>query len=186
MKNRKINVLLLSSLFILTSCNNSNNESNNDTYKVDENKVLVKDFTLKDAKECVDIYYKFEYEQEDFRKNSKLDIYYYLGSYGNSKIVLMQDTGISDIGNDHNETIKVDQYDLINEEKIEDFTFRWHFDKFCVRNPRVYYQDNMYSITDAYNNKILSYNDLSILNDIWNNKRSEYKVFYRFLGENLL
>ncbi len=182
MKNRKINLLLLSSLFVLASCNNSNNES----YKVDENKILVKDFTLKDAKECVDTYYKCEYESEDFRNNSVLDIYYYLGSYSDSKIVLMQDKGISNVGNQYNITIKVDQYDLINEEKIENFIFSWHFDKFCVRNPRVYYKDNIYSITDAYNNKILSYDDISTLNDIWNNKRSEYEVFYRFVGENLL
>ena len=182
MKSKKINLLLISSLFVLTSCNNSNNA----TYKVDENKILVKDFTLKDAKDCADIYYKFQYENEDSRKNSKLDIYYYLGTYGDSKIVLMQDTYFDNVGNQNEGSTKVDQYDLINEEKIEDFSFKWHFYKLCVRNPRVYYKNNIYSITDAYNNKILCYDDISTLNDIWNNKRSEYEVFYRFLGENLL
>ncbi len=181
MKNIKINLLLLSSLFILTSCNNSNNAE----YKVDENKVLVKDLTLKDAKECVDIYYKSQYENEDKRKNSVLDIYYYLGTYNDSKVILMQDTFYYEIGNMENATTQVDYSDIFDEE-IEDFTFKWHFDKFCVRNPRVYYKDNMYTIKDAYDNEILSYDDISTINDIWNNKRSEYEVFYRFVGENLL
>ncbi len=179
MRIRKINLLLLSSLFILTSCNNAIEEE----YKQDENKVLVKDFTLKDAKECVDTYYKLQYET-DVRKYSKLDIYYYLGSYSDSKIVFIQDILIDSVTNDG--TIKVDWYDTIGEEKIENFIFKWHFDRFCVRNPRVYYNDNMYSITDAYNNKILSYEDLVTLNDIWNKRRSEYRVFYRFVGDDLL
>lgn len=86
----KINKILpLISCLFLTSCNNSN-DSSMYNYKEEENRTIVKDFSLDDARNCVRAYRYENYKT--YNKSFGIDIYYYLGknSANMGNIVLME------------------------------------------------------------------------------------------------
>lgn len=49
--------------------------------------------------------------------------------------------------------------------------------------PRLFVDDKCYTLTEAYSLNYVNYDDLLKIYDIWNNKRDEYKVMARFIGD---
>lgn len=174
MKKRKICLFIISSLFLLTSCNDSNNE-----YKFDEDIILVKDFTIKDAKRCTKAYLKEKYNKESLG-GLIIDFLYYLGRYQNNSQIVMFRICSYDDGYKDSATYPLDSVDGI--EIVDDITFNWFFEnKILSLHPKFVINSDIYSVKDAYMNNLLTHDDLLTLNDIWMNKRSEYQLFYRFV-----
>lgn len=178
---KKINkILSLISCLFLTSCNNSNDiESYN--YKEEENRIIVKDFTLDDARNCVRTYrYVNNYK---FSSYYGIDIYYYLGKgtteLGN--IILMGDY---DPYNPLHET-----YKPLTNEKIGDYDFEWtkvSKNLRCAHNPVFIGSDFVCTLSEAYKLNYINDNELKNIKDIFDNKLDEYKVFMRFESYNSL
>lgn len=187
MKKRFILSLIVGA-FCLSSCNNQASNKENDTpYVYDENRILVKDFTVKDARKCIEIFKKncqYPYKNID---TCNFDFYFYLGTYNDYKFVQMNwweypnpTTGLgrgeTSFGNDN---------DLILEEYIDGFCFDWTKEKLSMyKKPRLFVEDKCYTLTEAYSLKYVNHDDLEKIYDIWNNKRDEYKIMARFIGDN--
>ncbi len=69
MKKNKKRILLLPICILITSCNATNS-----------NDLIIKNFTVKDSKECAKAYLDFYERTNDFTDYG-VDIYYFLGKY---------------------------------------------------------------------------------------------------------
>ncbi len=175
MKN-KINKILISSLcLLLVSCNNSNNEINNREYN--ENNIIIKNFTVKDSKECAKAYLNFYEKTDDFTYYG-VDIYYFLGKYNN-------DANVCIMFSYYNSEWYESRGDYVSNYQLGKYTFDWSLNKNKCHMDRipVYVQNNeaMY-IQDAYLKGFLTDSDVDNIYDIWTNKLDEYSVFIRYQG----
>lgn len=185
MKNKSFILGLIIGAFCLTSCSQTNNEEDNTPYVYDENRVLVKDFTVKDARKCIDTFKKTYSETFGNINGSNFDLYYYLGTYNSYKLVKMNWWEYSDpnCGFPHEITIGNEQ-DLKLDETIEDLYFEWTKEKAGIlMKPRLFVDEKCYTLTEAYFLNYVNYEDLLKIYDIWNNKRDEYKIMARFIGD---
>lgn len=186
MKNKRLFLGLVIGTFCLVSCNQSNNEDDT-PYVYDENRVLVKDFTVKDAKKCIEVFKKnCQYPSENI-DGCNFDFYFYLGTYNGYKFVQMNwwEYPKPTIGLGRGETSFGNDNDLILEEYIDEFCFDWTKEKLSMyKKPRLFVEDNCYTLTEAYSLNYLNHDDLEKIYDIWNNKRDEYKIMARFIGDN--
>ena len=186
MKNKGFILGLIIGAFCLVSCNNQSNNEDDAPYVYDENRVLVKDFTVKDARKCIDVFKKnCQYPLENI-DGCNFDFYFYLGTYNGYKFVQMNwweypnpEVGYGrelSFGNDN---------DLIFEENIDELNFDWTKEKLSMyKKPRLFVDEKCYTLTEAYSLNYINHDDLIKIHDIWNNKRDEYKVMVRFIGEN--
>ena len=178
---KKINKILpLISCLFLTSCNNSN-DSSMYNYKEEENRTIVKDFSLDDARNCVRAYRYENYKT--YNKSFGIDIYYYLGknSANMGNIVLMGDF------NPYNKMHET--YHPLTDETIGDYKFNWsklRDDLVCAHNPVYVTFDSVYTLPDAYELGYINDSDLTNVKDIFDNHLDEYKVFIRFMSYNSL
>lgn len=147
--NKVINksVLCLLSIFSLVSCNSENS------------KVIIDDLTLGTAKKCAKLYLK-DVVKTDNMNGKYLSILSYYGKVSNKYYVMTFEYGSI---NPVNGSFIEETY----RETIEGIEFDWyhHYDQ---ARGRVFINDQIYTLTDAYKNKLVSLNDLK-----------EYKEIYR-------
>lgn len=143
MKNkfRKI-LILLFSLPILGSCSN-------------DNQIISGDFTIGEAKKYANDYLKLV-KNKDSLAGHEINVFLNLGRYNDNKgIILLIDYRPIDM----REGMECDYF----EEKIGDYVFDWdlqHLLEFSCEAARLYQNDKVYTLTEAYQEKILNINDI--------------------------
>lgn len=176
MKN-KINKIILSSLcLLLTSCSNTNVEIINKEY--DENDIILKNFTVKDSKECAKAYLNFREKTNDFTFYG-VDIYYFLGKYHETANVCIMYSFF-------NGDMYEGSGDYVYNYQFGKYTVDWLLDKNkCDMNRIPVYVENNKAmfIQDAYLKGLLNDSDVDSIYDIWTNKLDEYAVFIRYEGD---
>lgn len=139
-------IIILLSIFSLTSCNLNN-------------KILIDDLTLSDAKNYARLYLNNVVKTNDM--NGKyISLLAYYGKIANKYHVLTFEYGSI---NPVNGTYIEETYS----ETINNIEFSWyhHFDQ---ARGRVFIKNNIYTLTEAYENNLISLNDLK-----------DYHEFYR-------
>lgn len=176
MNNCKKIIILFSLFLLLTSCSKTNKENYNKEY--DENQIIIKDFTIKNSKECAKAYLNFKEKTEDFTRYG-VDIYYFLGKYHKTANVCIMFSY-------YNYKMFEPYGDYVNNYQLGKYTINWKLDdsKCEMNRIPVYVENNkaMY-VQDAYLKGLLNDNDVDNIYDIRTNKLDEYAVFIRYEGD---
>ncbi len=155
----------LLSIFSLVSCNSTDNE------------ILVQDLTLSTARKYAKLYLNHVCKTDDMY-GKYLSILTYFEKFNNKYYVLTFEYGSI---NPVNGTIFEDSCI----EKIEDLEFRWfHYYDFAIG--RIFINDNIYTLTEAYQKELISYDDLKEYSTYYNDKNyytdSYLPFIYKFIN----
>lgn len=168
-------IFTILSIVLLTSCTKSNIIKNYD-YSAEDNRTIVKDFSLNDARNCVRTIRNYYFSS--FNESFGIDIYYYLGkdSNENGNIIL---PGLFEPFDKMHES-----YYSLSNEKVGNYEFNWYSilgdNLITASNPILIYSNQIYSLSDAYQKGYLEDENLANIQDILLNHLNEYKVFMRF------
>ena len=158
---KKIKLLIGLISLLTTSCN--------------QNKILVDDFSIKDAKKYAKIYLKENIKNEDL--NGKfLSYVLYFGKVANKYHVFTLEYG----SNNLLDGIKIEN-DLI--EHIEDLDFTWKV-RYDLFKGRVFINEHIYSLSEAYSLNLITYNELKEYNKVYKNNMKDYYKDYIYKFEN--
>ena len=182
---KKIKLLVLLCLLSLTSCNTQSNikEYDNNTY--DEDKVLLKDFTLNNARDCVRGIRAYRYNSNRFA----IDIFYYLEktitevsfhSYVEGYVVMAREFDPLDRMHEYLDLAQNEN------EKINGVIYSWNKKDIDDRPliPIFVTYETVYTLTEAYNLNYINDDNLSNINNLYNNHLDECKVKIRFFSYN--
>ncbi len=158
-------ILSLLSIFSLVSCNSENN------------KIIIDDLTVGTAKNYAKLYLN-EVVKTDDMKGKYLSILSYYGKVSNKYHVMTFEYGsINPVNGSFIEETK--------QETIEGITFEWyhHYDQ---ARGRVFIDNNIYTLTKAYEDKLISLDDLKEYYKIYGNFRQNEvypSYLYQFVGK---
>ncbi len=158
-------VLCLLSIFSLVSCNSENN------------KIIIDDLTVGTAKKYAKLYLN-EVVKTDNINGKYLSILSYYGKVSGKYHVMTFEYGsINPVNGSFIEETK--------QETIEGITFEWyhHYDQ---ARGRVFVKDNIYTLTKAYEEKLISLNDLKDYHKIYEEFRQNEvypSYLYQFVGK---
>ena len=177
-KIKRISLIALCLPFLF-SCSNY---SNNNNYIEDDNKILVKDFTYKDARMCFDYYVKNNINVDYIDNSFGVDIYYYLGRGINNNGYILIISSFNPLNNLYEtKGIKADKEIL----KIKDLEINWS--NFNFNNvigsyiPLFVSNNDVLYLDEAYNKNFVDYSILKNVIDICEFNLNEYYVGLRFL-----
>lgn len=165
MKNKlKLLILPLFIFTTLTSCNSS------------DNKEIVKGFRISDAKKYAKIYLK-EVKNKDSLKGYELTISKFYGKYNDNKgIALLMDYRPLDL----NEPLECDFF----KETIGDFTFDYELSPgYGCDRIRYYEDDKVFTLTEAYNLKLLNLDNIKSIRNFQINNIDQYRIGYKFTNK---
>ena len=154
---------MLIKYFSLVSCNSENNQ------------VLVEDLTLSTARQYAKLYLNNVWKTDDMY-GKYLSILAYYEKFNDKYYVLTFEYGSI---NPINGTFLEES----NREKIETTEFIW-FHHFDVAIGRIFINNNIYTLTEAYNLNYINDDNLSNIKDLYNNHLDECKVNIRFFSYN--
>lgn len=183
---KKNKLLSLLSLFVLTSCNTQSNIKEYDYNSYDEDRILIKDFTLNNARDCARGIRAYRYNTTCFG----IDIFYYLEktiteisfqSYVKGYFIIAREFDPMDRMNEYKPLYK-SYYEIINNKEYD-----WSKEKGKDRLVPIFVTyETVYTLTEAYNLNYINDDNLSNIKDLYNNHLDECKVNIRFFSYNSL
>lgn len=183
---KKIKILLsVLSLFLFTSCNTQNNIKEYDYNTYDKDRILVKDFTLNDARECARGIKKYCYNVNCFA----IDIFYYLDKTTTEVSFQSYVKGYIIMAREFDPLDKMHEYiDLTQsrKEEINNKIYSWNkkdFNDYDLIPIFVTYK-TVYTLGEAYNLNYIDDNNLTNISDLYYNHLDECKVNIRFFSYN--
>lgn len=181
MKKNKLLVLL--SLFVLTSCNTQNNIKEYD-YSADKDRILVKDFTLNNARTCASGIKAYRYNTTCFG----IDIFYYLDKSTFIGDHSLNITGYIIIAREFDPMDRMNEYKPLYkacDEIINNKEYNWSKEKGKDRLVPIFVTyKTVYTLSEAYNFNYINDDNLSNIKDLYNNHLDECKVNIRFFSYN--
>lgn len=184
---KKINKILpILSLFLLSSCNTQSETKEYDYNNYDEDRILVKDFTLNNARICARSIRRYRNNTSCFG----IDIFYYLGKYSTEKEFYISTTGYIIIAREFDPLFNMLEYAslAIPYEVINGKEYSWTKEstKCNTLVPAFVNKDTVYSLKEAYNLNYITEDNLLNISDLYFNHLEECKVNIRFISYNSL
>ncbi len=144
-----------------------------------DNQIISGDFTVKEAKKYAKDYLKLVFN-EDTLEGHEINIYLNLGRYNDNKgIILLMDYHPID----KKEGIECDYF----KEQIGSYIFSWDRGllNYSCQAGRYYEDDKVYTLTEAYKQKLLSINDIKTAHDNLTNYNSidGIRIDYKFTNK---
>ncbi len=183
---KKINKLLIMlPIFCLVSCNNQNNIKEYDL-STDENRVLVKDFTLYDAVDCARYIRKCRYSTSCFF----IDIFHYFEKSVYTIDNYNAGTGYIITARELDPLDRMGEYLTLGVpyEEINGKEYYWNKknDQSYSLIPILVTFQNIYTLSEAYNLNYINDKTLSNVTDLYFNHLEDCKVNIRFKSYNSL
>lgn len=172
-------------LFTLTSCNTQSEIKEYDL-STDENRVLIKDFTLYDAANCARYIKKYRYSTNCFI----IDIFHYFGKTSFSLDNFYTEKGFIITASELNPSDRMGESQDFGfpNEKINGKNYNWNIENDYSRPliPVFVTYESVYTLSEAYNLNYINDETLSNVSDLYFNHLDECKVNIRFASYNSL